>query len=332
MFELADKCLLAPMAGVTDLAFRLLCIEHGAYYTTTEMVSSKGLHYNSKNTSELMLLENPLQENNNYNLVSAATINKSKTNTGIQIFGCEPEIMAEAAVKALDFFPNSIDINMGCPTPKIVNNGAGAALMKSPALCGEIVQAVCKKVNIPVTVKIRAGWDSQNINAVQIAKICENSGASAVTVHGRTREQFYLGKSDLKIIREVKDAVKIPVIGNGDIYSAADAKKMLDFTGCDKIMVGRGSLGRPWIFEETNHFFKTGQIIPEKTQDYILKEVKKHVKLICMLKGEFIGMKQARKHIAWYLKGFKNAAAFRNRAGSLNTYNDFLLLLNDIIG
>ncbi|MDR0914732.1 MAG: tRNA dihydrouridine synthase DusB [Oscillospiraceae bacterium] len=306
-----NKCLLAPMAGVTDLAFRTVCLRHGAAYTVTEMVSAKGLHYNSKNTAELMETNQNCQ-------------------TGIQIFGCEPQIMAEAAIKALEFAPCSIDINMGCPTPKIVNNGGGAALMKDPILCGKIVQAVCKSVSIPVTVKIRAGWSNDNINAVEVAKICEDSGAAAITVHGRTREQFYSGKADMQVVKAVKQAVKIPVIGNGDICNPADALAMLQNTGCDYIMVGRGALGKPWIFEEINHFINTGKALPPKSREYIIEEMKTHIKLICEQKGEFIGMKQARKHVAWYLKGFKNAAAFRNRAGTLNTYDDFLMLIRDI--
>ncbi|MCH5203064.1 MAG: tRNA dihydrouridine synthase DusB, partial [Oscillospiraceae bacterium] len=245
--EIQNSAALAPMAGVADCAFRELCSSFGAAYTVTEMVSSKGIHFNNKKTAELMELTD------------------KERPTAIQLFGDEPETMADAAVFALRYKPDFIDINMGCPAPKISGNGAGASLMRNPHLCGKIVRMVTDAVNIPVTVKMRKGWDDDSVNCVEIAKIVEENGASAVAVHGRTRQQYYKPPVDWDIIRDVKSSVKIPVIGNGDVTSGIKAKELYEHTGCDMIMVGRGALGNPFIFNEINEYMKTGKLISKPT-------------------------------------------------------------------
>ena len=310
--ELEGFAALAPMAGVADRAFRELCMSFGAGYCVSEMVSSKGISYNSKKSAELMVisdLERPC---------------------GVQLFGTEPDTMAEAAVFSLNYSPNIIDINMGCPAPKISGGGSGAALMKDPGLCGRIIKAVSRAVDIPVTVKIRSGFDSGHINAVEIAKIAEDNGAAAITVHGRTREQFYSPPVDLDVIREVKKAVTIPVIANGDITDGDSAKRMYEYTGADYIMIGRGALGDPWIFREVNAYLGEGKHIPPPTLEEKLDVLKKHISRIVELKGERVGMREARKHTAYYLKGFKNAAKLRNLAFSMETLDDLKKLINAI--
>ncbi|MGN1051020.1 MAG: tRNA dihydrouridine synthase DusB [Acutalibacteraceae bacterium] len=296
---------LAPMAGVADCAFRELCRSFGASYTVTEMVSAKGISFSSKKSAELM------------------EISEKEKPSGIQIFGDDPAIMAKAAEFSLRYNPDFIDINMGCPAPKISGNGAGASLMKNPKLCGEIVKSVVSAVDVPVKVKIRKGWDKDTVNAVEIAKIAEAYGASAVAVHGRTREQYYKPPVDMEIIKAVKESVSIPVIGNGDIKSPKDAEKMLKETGCDAVMVGRGALGRPWIFDEINSFFKTGKIPKEKSNSEKIDIMIKHIESICTHKGEYLGIRQARKHIVWYIKGFKGAASLRNEGSALSSMDEF---------
>ena len=306
--EIKNSAALAPMAGVADCAFRELCASYGAAYTVTEMVSSKGIHYNSKKSAELMELTD------------------KERPSGIQIFGNEPKTMADAAVFAMQFKPDFIDINMGCPAPKISGNGAGSALMKNPDLCGKIVEAVCKAVDVPITVKIRKGWDDKSVNAVEVAKICEQAGASAITVHGRTREQFYSGKADLDIIAEVKKAVNIPVIGNGDITNANDAAQMLEKTNCDMVMIGRGALGNPWIFREINAWLNDLRSMFPPSPAEKVTVILRHIQAMCDYKGEEIAMREARKHVGWYMKGFKNAAELRREAGYLKTYEELIEL------
>ena len=293
---------LAPMAGVADRAFRELCMEFGACYCVSEMVSSKGISYNSEKSAKLMELS------------------EKEHPCAVQIFGNEPETMAKAAQFALRYNPEIIDINMGCPAPKISSNGAGAALMKDPALCGEIVNEVVKAVNIPVTVKIRKGFDDDNINAVKVAEIC------ALTIHGRTKAQYYSGKVDLDIIRDVKKALSIPVIGNGDILNADDAKRMYDYTGCDLVMVGRGALGNPWVFSEINAYFNGDKFI-KPTFDEKMQVMKKHIESLAKNKGEYVGMKEARAHIPHYFKGFSGAAKLRNDACRVETLSDLNKLI-----
>lgn len=300
---------LAPMAGVADRAFRQLCMDFDACYCVSEMVSAKGISYNSAKSAQLMELS------------------ESEHPCAVQIFGNEPSTMADAAKFALKYKPEIIDINMGCPAPKISGNGAGAALMKDPALCGEIVKAVVKAVDVPVTVKIRKGFDDDNINAVEVAAICEQNGASAVTVHGRTRAQYYSGVVDLNIIKAVKDALSIPVIGNGDICCGEDAERMLDYTGCDLVMVGRGALGNPWVFQNINAYFN-GDKQYTPTFDEKMQVMKKHIESLVENKGEYIGMREARAHIPHYLKGFNGAAKMRNYACKVSTLKDLYALID----
>ncbi len=311
--EISNSAALAPMAGVADCAFRELCSSFGAAYTVTEMVSAKGIHYNNKKTAELMELSD------------------RERPSAIQIFGSDPDTMADAAVFALQFKPDFIDINMGCPAPKISNNGSGASLMKNPKLCGEIIKRVANAVDIPVTVKIRKGWDDKSVNCVEIAKIAEANGASAVAVHGRTREQYYKPPVDKDIIRDVKAAVKIPVIGNGDVTSGAKAKELYEHTGCDMIMVGRGALGNPWIFAEINEYMKTGKLLPKPSPEEKLSVMMGQIERMCRLKGEYLGIRQSRKHIVWYIKGFKGAASLRNEAGHIESIEDLKKLTEKIL-
>lgn len=306
--EIKGMAALAPMAGVTDRAFRELCVAFGASYVVGEMVSAKGISFNSERSKELMLLS------------------ENERPAAVQLFGSEPQTVAAAAVTAMEYKPDIIDINMGCPAPKISGNGAGSALMKNPDLCGKIVEAVCKAVDVPITVKIRKGWDDKSVNAVEVAKICEQAGASAITVHGRTREQFYSGKADLDIISEVKKAVNVPVIGNGDITNANDAAQMLEKTNCDMVMIGRGALGNPWIFREINAWLNDLRPMFPPSPAEKVTVILRHIQAMCDYKGEEIAMREARKHVGWYMKGFKNAAELRREAGYLKTYEELIEL------
>lgn len=300
--EFENNIFLAPMAGIADRAFRELCINFGAGYTVTEMVSSKGLTMGDKKSSELLTLgeiENP---------------------AGAQIFGDDPQIMAEAAVKCLDFHPQIIDINMGCPAPKIAMNGGGASLMKNPKLAGEIVKAVSEAVPVPVTVKIRKGWDDESVTAVELAQIAEQNGASAITVHGRTRMQMYSGKVDYDIIAKVKKAVSIPVIGNGDITDEQSATIMLEKTNCDAIMIGRGALGNPWIFRKINAYLSECRVLPEVGINEKMVVMLKHIQKIIEYKGEYTAMREARHHAAYYTKGIRGGAALRKE---ISTFEHF---------
>ena len=311
--ELNSRFFLAPLAGVTDMAFRRTCRRFGAGYCETEMVSAKALSFNDKKSFELMELasdEHPC---------------------GIQLFGSEPDIIGASAKLAEEAGADIIDINMGCPAPKVFNNGCGAALMRNPGLCAEIVAAVKASVNIPVTVKIRKGADADSVNAVEVAVLCEQSGADAVIVHGRTRDRYYSGQCDLEIIKAVKEAVSIPVIGNGDVRDIKSAEKMFKTTGCDAVMIGRAALGSPWIFKILNEYFEKGILIPSPANEEKLNIMREHIELAVRYKGEYMGMLQSRKQLAWYLKGFKGAAAFRNEAGKVSTLEDMYGLIERVL-
>lgn len=311
-----NNVFLAPMAGITDLPFRVMCKKEGCGLTYTEMISAKGLFYKDKNTQELL------------------NIDEIEKPSAIQIFGSDADIMGQIACELSCINTDIIDINMGCPTPKIIKNGDGCALMKNQKLAGEIVKKVVENSKKPVSVKIRKGWDQNSVNAIEFAKAMENNGASAVTVHGRTREQFYKDKADWDIIREVKKAVDIPVIGNGDVFTPQDAKKMLDYTGCDAVMIGRGVRGNPWIFNRTVTYLKTGELLPEPTHQEKIDKIFEHFELMLKYKGERIAVKEMRKHIAWYIKGLKNSAIIKQKINTLNYFKEIkemLVQYNEIL-
>ena len=299
--EFKNTAFLAPMAGVADRAFRELCHQYGAAYTVTEMVSSKGLTMGDRKSGELLTLG-------------------SEHPAGAQIFGDDPEIMAQAAIKCLEYSPEIIDINMGCPAPKVAMNGGGASLMKKPELAYEIVKAVAGAVDIPVTAKIRSGWDEDSINAVHMAQLIEKAGASAIAVHGRTRKQMYSGKVDLELIKSVKSAVSIPVIGNGDIIDEQSAVNMLEKTGCDAIMIGRGALGNPWIFQNINAYLSECRLIPEPSVTQKMAVMLSHIQKIIEYKGEYVAMREARHHAAYYTKGMRGGAALRKEICSFERF------------
>ena len=308
--EFENNIFLAPMAGVTDKPFRILCKEMGCGFVYTEMVSSKGLFYNSDKT-KLML-----------------DIDDREFPVGVQLFGSDPNIMGEMAYEvSKDDKVSIIDVNMGCPAPKIVKNCEGSALMKDLKLASDIIYEVSKKSLVPVTVKFRKGWDDDNINAVEFAKMAENSGASAVTVHGRTRKQMYEGNADWDIIRKVKQSVNIPVIGNGDVFSPEDAKRMLDETGCDGVLVARGAMGNPWIFKRIIHYLSTGEMLPEPSPKGRIDMAIRHTNMMVEYKGENIGVKEMRKHIAWYIKGLKNATSVKNMINTINSKEELIDVL-----
>lgn len=302
--ELSNNLILAPMAGVTDLPFRLLCKEQGVGLVCMEMVSAKAIYYHNKNTESLL------------------EIDRREAPVSLQLFGSDPDIISGMAKKIEDRPFSILDINMGCPVPKVVNNGEGSALMKNPGLVEEIVSKTVKAIRKPVTVKIRKGFDEEHINAVEIARIAESAGAAAVAVHGRTREQYYHGKADWDIIRRVKDAVRIPVIGNGDVDSPGAARRMLEETGCDGIMIGRGAQGNPWIFHQILRWMETGE--EEKKPD--LQEVKemilRHGRLLTEYKGEYTGVREMRKHVAWYTSGYPNSSKLRGRINEAQTLEE----------
>lgn len=302
---LKSHAVLAPMAGVSDRAYRELCVRFGAAYCVSEMVSSKALSFNSKKSEELM------------------EISDLERPCGIQIFGDDPKCMADAAKHALENKPDIIDINMGCPAPKISSNGSGSALMKNPRLCGEIVKAVTAVTDTPVTVKIRKGWDDDSVNAVEVAKICESAGAAAITVHGRTRQQYYKPPVDYGIIRAVRESVSVPVIANGDIDSAEKANEVMDITGCDLVMIGRATLGNPWIFSQINAYLENPNVkIHTPDLEERLGVMIEHIGKMVEYKGEHMAMLQARKLVVGYFKGMKGAAALRNEAGKIKTLDD----------
>lgn len=309
--QIENPCVLAPMAGVTDLPFRLLCKEQGVGLLGMEMVSAKAISFHNRNTEALMRIEQGEQP------------------IALQLFGSDPEIISamagEIAMRPFDI----LDLNMGCPVPKVVNNGEGSALMKQPQLVAEIVSRTVRAINKPVTVKIRKGFDETHINAVEIARIAEASGAAAVTVHGRTREQYYAGAADWDIIRQVKAAVKIPVIGNGDVTSPQKASQMMTETGCDAVMVGRAARGNPWIFREINHYLQTGEILPRPDSSEMREMILRHCRLQLEYKGEFTAMREMRKHVAWYTAGYPHSARLRGKINEIETFVELEKLLND---
>lgn len=299
--SLKNNLILAPMAGVTDLPFRLLCKEQGAGLLCMEMVSAKAIYFNNKNTEELL------------------TIDDREPPVSLQLFGSDPDIISEMA-KKIENRPFSIlDINMGCPVPKVAGNGEGSALMKNPKLVEEIVSKTAKAIKKPVTVKIRKGFDDEHINAVEIAKIAESAGAAAVAVHGRTREQYYSGKADWDIIRQVKEAVKIPVIGNGDVTSPEAARQLMETTGCDGIMIGRGAQGNPWIFRQILHWMETGEEEPKPDLEEVKSMILRHARMLVEYKGAYTGIREMRKHVAWYTAGYPNSAKLRARVNEIES-------------
>ncbi|MBR3594280.1 MAG: tRNA dihydrouridine synthase DusB [Clostridia bacterium] len=295
---------LAPMAGVADRAMRELCREYGAAFAVSELVSSKGISMGDRKSKILM------------------SVHEKERPMAVQLFGSDPKIMADAARRAAEGNPDFIDINMGCPAPKVAGNGGGSALLKDPPLAEQIVKAVVEAVPLPVTVKIRSGWDEDSINAVEMAKRCESAGAAAITVHGRTRKQMYAPPVDLDVIKAVKDAVKIPVIGNGDILTPADAAKMYEYTGCDFIMVGRGAMGAPWIFSQINAYLGSETVLPDPPLAKRLSVMLRQVELMMEYKDPHNAILESRKHAAWYLKGIRGAASLRKMCGEINSMED----------
>ncbi len=301
---------LAPMASVADRAYRTINREFGASYTVSELISAKGLCYNDKKTEEL------------------CKITEQERPCALQLFGSEPEYIAKAVKICMEYKPDIIDINMGCPVPKVAGNGSGAALMKDPELSAEIVRAAISESDVPVTVKIRKGWDEDNVNAVEFAMKMEKAGASAIAVHGRTRNQMYSGKSDIEIIKAVKENVSVPVIGNGDVASLDDCLRMYEYTGCDLVMIGRATYGNPWIFKEISDYFE-GNVFKKPSLEERLETLLYHIRLSLRDKPEHIAMREARKHSAWYLTGMYGAASFRKRCYELTSYDDAVSLVEE---
>lgn len=301
---LDNKVFLSPMAGVTDLPFRLICKEQDCGMLYTEMINAKALCYDDKNTKKMLKIE------------------EEEHPVAVQIFGSDPEFMGGAAEILNEYQNEILDINMGCPAPKVIKNGDGSALMKNPKLAEEVLKSVVKKSKKPVTLKIRKGWDDNSVNAVEIAKIAEASGISALAIHGRTREQYYSGTADWDIIAEIKKNIEIPVIGNGDVFEVEDAINMINKTNCDAIMIGRGAQGNPWIFKRINHYMKTGEILPGPTCEEKINTALKHLKLAVEEHGEYVAVREMRKHIAWYLKGLRGSARLRDEINKIESYEE----------
>ena len=309
--NLDNEVFLSPMAGVTDLPFRLICKEKGCGMLYTEMINAKALCYDDENTKKMLKIED------------------EEHPIAVQIFGSDPEYMGKAAA-IMNQYPNEIlDINMGCPAPKVIKNGDGSALMRNPKLAAEVLKAVVKNSEKPVTLKIRKGWDDDSVNAVEIAKIAEECGISALAIHGRTREQFYSGKADWDIIAEIKQSINIPVIGNGDVFEVQDAVNMLEKTKCDAIMIGRGAQGNPWIFKRINHYMRTGEILPEPTLEEKITTAIKHMNLAVAEHGDYVAVREMRKHIGWYLKGLKNSAKYRDQINKITDYKEVIAMLEE---
>ena len=311
--NLENPFILAPMAGVTDLPFRLLCKEQGAGLLCMEMISAKALQYKNKNTKALL------------------SIHPQEYPVSLQLFGSDPKIISEMAKRIEELPFQILDINMGCPVPKVVKNGEGSALMKNPKLVYEIVYQTVKAIQKPVTVKIRKGFDDDHVNAVEIAKVIEEAGGAAVAVHGRTREQYYSGKADWEIISKVKEAISIPVIGNGDVTSAQKAVAIREQTGCDGVMIGRGAQGNPWIFRELAEYEKTGKLCDRPTKEQIKETMLRHAKLQIEFKGDYLGIREMRKHVAWYTKGMEGSAKLRDEINRVESYEELEELLNERI-
>ena len=311
--EIHGHAALAPMAGVADRALRELCVSYGAAYVIGEMASSKGISMHDRKSASLL------------------SISPQERPAGVQLFGDDPLTMAKAAEMAMAYEPDFLDINMGCPAPKVAGNGGGSALMKRPLLAAQIVRACVQAVPVPVTVKMRIGWDETTVNAPELAKLCADAGAAAITVHGRTRVQMYAPPVHLDEIRKVKQAVDIPVIGNGDVTDGDSAKRMLDETGCDFLMVGRGALGRPWIFRQIEAYLERGELLPEPELEERMRVMLGHIRTLCAYKGDYIGMREARKHAAWYIRGIRGAASYRNRVGALSSIAELEALAADVL-
>ncbi len=308
--ELPNNLILGPMAGVTDLPFRLLCKEQGAGLLCMEMISAKAILYKNKNTETLL------------------AIDEKEKPVSLQLFGSDPDIVSQIAHQIEDRPFDILDINMGCPVPKIVNNGEGSALMKNPVLAGKIIEKTVKAINKPVTVKIRKGFDDEHVNAVEMAKIAEESGASAVAVHGRTREQYYSGKADWDIIRQVKEAVKIPVIGNGDLLTAEDVISMQEQTGCDGFMIARGAQGNPWIFKQILSYFENGTIMERPGYDEVKEMILRQARMMMEFKGDYTAIREIRKHASWYTMGYPNSSKLRDEINHVESYEELEELLN----
>lgn len=311
--DFKDKIILAPMAGICDLPFRLLCKEQGCDILYTEMISAKGMYYNNKNTEPLLMTD------------------EREKPVGVQLFGSEPKLMAEQAKRIEDRGFSFIDVNMGCPVPKIVNNGEGSALMKKPELIGEIVYELVKACSLPITIKIRAGFTRDSINAPEIAVIAEKAGAAAIAVHGRTREEYYQGHADWDVIRRVKQSVNIPVIGNGDICSGRDIVDIKRQTGCDSVMIGRAAKGNPWIFREMKYYLENG-VTPDRPDIMAIHDmILKHTEMMVHYKGEYTGIHEMRKHVAWYTQGLPNSAKLRAGINKVESYEELRLIVDNLI-
>ena len=312
--KIENNLVLGPMAGVTDLPFRLLCKEQGAGLIYTEMVSAKGIFYDNKNTESLL------------------EVNEAERPVALQLFGEDPYIMSEMAKRIEDRNFDILDINMGCPVPKVVNNGEGSALMKNPKRIGEIVSAITKAIQKPVTVKIRKGFTEADQNAVEVAKVIEASGGAAVAIHGRTREQYYSGTADWDIIRQVKEAVKIPVIGNGDVETPQDVERIIKETGCDAVMIARGVRGNPWLFRQINEYLTNHRLIERPTLEEVSAMILRHAQMAIQFKGEYTAIHEMRKHVAWYTHGYPGSAKLRNRVNEIETYDDLVKLMAEYLG